>query len=105
MWICGQVSYAIAITYVVCFFLNVCSVTLTDYTYDFVEISYGNFRQTYCGDEEDPFGDPGPFTNISTTMSVKFNTDAANPRSGFLAVVCCNVNVTKLVMSCELNLT
>ena len=70
-----------------------------------MEISYGNFSQTYCGDEEDLFGDPGPFTNISTTMEVKFKTDSVNPRSGFLAVVCCDVNVTKVVMSCELNLT
>ena len=65
-----------------------------------MEIFYGNSSQTYCGDSI-----PGPFTNISTTMTVKFATDAIHTGSGFLAVVCCDVNVTRVVSSCELNWT
>ena len=72
------------------------------YQYDFVEIFLGNSSQTYCGDTI-----PGPFNNM-TTMTVKFATNAkhyAGSRSGFLAAVCCDVNVTRAVISCELNWT
>ena len=73
------------------------------YHYDFVEIFLGNSSQTYCGDTI-----PGPFNNISTSMTVKFATNAihsAGSKSGFLAAVCCDVNVTRVVISCELNWT
>ena len=68
------------------------------FQYDFLEIFLGNSSQTYCGDTI-----PGPFPNISTTIKVKFATNGIYTGSGFLAAICCNVNVTRVVISCELN--
>ena len=107
-WVCGMGSrYPIYYYYpipiqIICFCLNVCSSYINNlypgYQYDVVEIFLGNSSQTYCGDTI-----PGPFTNISTAMTVKFATNAFYTRSGFLAAVCCDVNVTRVVISCELN--
>ena len=57
--------------------------------HDWVEISDGNSSQRYCGTSV-----PGPFTSTGTNMTVKFHSDMGRTGTGFLAVVCCSVNVT-----------
>ena len=55
---------------------------------DWVEINDGVSTQRYCGTSI-----PGPFTSNST-ITVKFSSDMGRTGTGFLAVVCCSVNVT-----------
>ena len=57
--------------------------------HDWVEINDGNSSQRYCGTSV-----PGPFTSTGTNMTVKFHSDVGRTGTGFLAVVCCSVNVT-----------
>ena len=57
--------------------------------HDWVEINDGNSSQRYCGTSV-----PGPFTSTGTNMTVKFHSDMGRTGTGFLAVVCCSVNVT-----------
>ena len=57
---------------------------------DWVEINDGVSTQRYCGR---PWPLPGPFTS-NTTITVKFSSDMGRTGTGFLAVVCCSVNVT-----------
>ena len=47
--------------------------------WDYVEVSYGDFRQKFCGDSV-----PGPFTS-SHTITVKMHTDRSVTRPGFAA--------------------
>ena len=49
-------------------------------SFDYVEISYGRFRQKYCGDTI-----PGPFISCSN-ITVKFRTDGSVTLSGYKAV-------------------
>ena len=58
---------------------------------DWVEINDGVSTHRYCGDSI-----PGPFTSNST-ITVEFRSDAGRAGTGFLAVVCCSVNVTSNV--------
>ena len=58
---------------------------------DWVEINDGVSTQRYCGTSI-----PGPFTSNST-ITVKFKSDMGRSGTGFLAVVCCSVNVTSNV--------
>ena len=57
--------------------------------FDWVEVSYDSYSQRYCGTSI-----PGPFTSTGTNMTVKFHSDVGRTGTGFLAVVCCSVNVT-----------
>ena len=55
-----------------------------------MEISHGSFSQKYCGTSI-----PGPFSSSGTTMTVSFSSSYLSVNGqGFLAVVCCSVNVT-----------
>ena len=56
---------------------------------DYVEISNGSFTEKFC---MGPL--PGPITSSTGEMTVKFNSDSYETRTGFFAVVCCSVNVT-----------
>ena len=56
---------------------------------DYVEISNGSFTERFC---RGPL--PGPITSSTGEMTVKFNSDSYETRTGFFAVVCCSVNVT-----------
>ena len=74
--------------------------------YDYVEIVYESFSRKYCGitthpTTTDPYI-PGPFNTSHTTMTVKFHTDDHVTSTGFLAVICCSVNVsTNFVGECQ----
>ena len=43
-----------------------------------------------------PGPNPGPFTSVlsGTEMTVKFKSDTIRSNTGFLGVVCCDVNIT-----------
>ena len=58
---------------------------------DYVEISYGNMSQKYCGEQI-----PGPFNDITESMTITFHTDESGNSTGFLAEVCCSVFVTEV---------
>ena len=51
-----------------------------DCGFDYVEVSYGNFSEKYCGTSL-----PGPFFS-NTTITVKFNSDDFYNMTGFSAV-------------------
>ena len=53
----------------------------TESGYDYVEVSYDSFSQSYSGSSI-----PGPFTSTGTSMLVKFHTDGGTTRTGFSAV-------------------
>ena len=57
--------------------------------FDQVEINGGSFIQKYCGNIL-----PAPTISTNTSITVKFSSDHLGTRSGFLALVCCSVNVT-----------
>ena len=59
---------------------------------DYLEISYGNISQKYCGSAIH-----GPFSNINTTMTITFHSDRYGTRSGFLATFCCSVKATEIL--------
>ena len=59
------------------------------YCFDHVQIYDGISTQRFCGDSI-----PGPFTSIGTTMRVYFETSTLRTSRGFLASVCCSVDVT-----------
>ena len=61
---------------------------------DYVEISNGSFTEKFCSG---PL--PGPITSFTGEMTIKFNSDSYETRTGFFAVVCCSVNVTTDVES------
>ena len=67
--------------------------------FDWVEIDDGNSTQRYCGTSI-----PGPFTSTGTNMTVKFRSDEGRTNTGFLAVVCCSVNVTTDVNTGKFNM-
>ena len=48
---------------------------------DFVEVSYGSYREKFCGSSI-----PGPFTSTGPTMTVKIHTDGSVTGTGFRAV-------------------
>ena len=51
-----------------------------DCGFDYVEVSYGNFSEKYCG-----LSVPGPFIS-NTTITVKFNSDDFYNETGFRAM-------------------
>ena len=64
--------------------------------YDYVEVSFGTFKEKYCGPNSSGFyyngnGDnigtslPGPFISTGKTMKVRFRTDAYVTGTGFKA--------------------
>ena len=61
---------------------------------DYVEITYGSFNQKFCNRYTNRPGPiPGPFSS-ETTITVKFHTSPTGISNGFLAIVCCAINVT-----------
>ena len=56
--------------------------------YDYVKIYDGISTQRFCGDSI-----PGPITSVGTTMTVYFETSTLRTSKGFLASVCCSVDV------------
>ena len=65
--------------------------TITEGCCDYVEISYGNMSQKYCGEQI-----PGPFNDITESMTITFHTDESGNSTGFLAEVCCSVFITEV---------
>ena len=51
-----------------------------DCGFDYVEVSYGNFSEKYCG-----LSAPGPFIS-NTTITVKFHSDDFYNETGFSAM-------------------
>ena len=75
--------------------------------YDFIEVNDGFTTQRYCGPYWGNYysGDgnnavsigpsiPGPFTSSGTNITLKFSSDINVAGHGFLAVVCCSVNIS-----------
>ena len=61
-----------------------------DYCMDYVEISNGTDSRKFCGSQI-----PGPFINIiGENLTLRFKTDSSGNEEGFIASVCCSVNVT-----------
>ena len=74
-----------------------------DCDYDYVLIDGGASPDTqpdnkkHCNyDRGVPGPNPGPFTSVlsGTEMTVKFKSDTIRSNTGFLGVVCCDVNIT-----------
>ena len=69
---------------------------------DYVKIRDEASTQKFCSDSGGYYQDGtfigtsiiGPFTG--TTMTVTFYSDFIEPKGGFLATICCSVNVTRL---------
>ena len=59
---------------------------------DYVEVSYGGTSHQLCG--QNGFSVPDPIISTGTTMTLRFSSDSAIGHEGFLAVICCDVNVT-----------
>ena len=68
--------------------------------YDYLEINDGSSIQRYCGSSI-----PGPVNSTNTNITVKFRSDGnSGTATGFLATVCCSVNITTDVAGeCILN--
>ena len=88
-----------AIKYHLCLcYYNLYTVNLFIYIYiicsccDYIEISHGSFTQRYC--HRGQIEIPATFTSSGTTMTVKFHTDNHAIESGFIAIICCDVNIT-----------
>ena len=65
---------------------------------DFVEINDGILSQKYCGSSI-----PEPTTSTGTDIVVKFSSGQGIGSTGFLAMVCCSVQVTTELTSGELS--
>ena len=57
--------------------------------YDFIEVNDGFTTHRYCGTSI-----PGPFASSGTNITLKFSSDINVAGHGFLAVVCCSVNIS-----------
>ena len=53
----------------------------TSCKYDWVEVSYGNKSEKFCGKSI-----PGPLTSTGPNMTVRMHTDSSQTRTGFKAV-------------------
>ena len=57
--------------------------------HDYVEINDGSITERYNGSSI-----PGPFTSTGTGMVVRFHSSIHYSATGFLAIVCCSVDIT-----------
>ena len=64
-----------------------------DCGFDYVEVSYGNFSEKYCG-----LSAPGPFIS-NTTITVKFHSDDFYNETGFSAMWAVVVHEGKFIYS------
>ena len=48
--------------------------------YDWVEVTYGDFSERFCGNDL-----PGPFTSCGSSITIKFQSDDSVSRTGFRA--------------------
>ena len=62
--------------------------------WDYVEINDGSSIQRYCDTYYYPGPGPGPFFSTGTNITFKFHTSSAYNANGFMAAICCSVNVT-----------
>ena len=73
-----------------------------DCGFDYVEISFGNFNEKYCGTSL-----PGPFIS-NTTITVKFQSDNFYNMTGFRAmwteIIEGKENLLKQVVNCHCHL-
>ena len=60
--------------------------------YDWVEVSYGSYREKFCGSSN-----PGQLNSTGPTMTVRMHTDSSVTRTGFRAVWTPRIAPTNIV--------